>query len=304
MKRRQFLTSASAALSLGFLARHPLLAQASAPAPVATEFRELRRGVGLFTGRGGTIGWLSNREALVSVDTQFADTAARFLEGLPGRNGRRLDAVINTHHHWDHTGGNATLRPATRSIVAHANVPGLQQAAATRSPQAGPPTLPDTTFTDSWRMDAGDETLSARHFGPAHTGGDIIVHFEKAGIIHMGDLVFNRIYPVIDRPGGASIRGWISLLETAARDCPEDAIYIFGHGNPRFGVTGTRADLSVFRDYLRALLDHVAAEIGAGRSRDEIVKRQNLDGFPDYHAAQNSRLPANLGVAYDELTEQ
>jgi hypothetical protein len=46
-----------------------------------TEFRLLRRDVGIFTGRGGTIGWLANPDALLAVDTQFADTAALFLAG-------------------------------------------------------------------------------------------------------------------------------------------------------------------------------------------------------------------------------
>jgi cyclase len=174
--------------------------------------------------------------------------------------------------------------------------------AAARNPQLGAPTLPDATFAETWRMEAGDEVVSARHFGPAHTRGDIVVLFEKANVVHMGDLMFNRIYPVIDKPGGARIRGWITLLETVARDYPADALYIFGHGNPRFGVTGTPADLLGFRDYLSALLAHVEAEIAAGKAKAEIVTRQNLDAFPDYHAAQNSRLPSNLSVAYDELT--
>ena len=52
----------------------------------------------------------------------------------------------------------------------------------------------------------------------------------------MGDLMFNRIYPVIDRPGGASIRHWVVVLEEVAKTYPADAIYVFGHGNAKFGV--------------------------------------------------------------------
>jgi cyclase len=305
MNRREFIVSTSAAVSLGYFARGSLYGQATppaAPSGPATEFKELRRGVGLFTGRGGTIGWLSNRDALVAIDTQFPATAEIFAAGVPGREGRSFAAVINTHHHPDHTGGNGILRPMAAKIVAHENVPELMQAAAARNPQGGTPTLPDTTFAESWRMDAGDETISARYHGPAHTRGDIIVHFEKANVVHMGDLMFNRLYPVIDGPGGARVRGWITLLESAARTYPADAIYIFGHGNPKFGVTGTPADLLTFRDYLSALMAHVEAEIAAGKSKAEIITRQNLDGFPDYHVTQNSRLPSNLSVVYDELT--
>ncbi len=310
MNRRSFLQHSTVALATGLLAGRRLAAQTPAPASaplapaVATprvEFVPLRGSVGLATGRGGTIGWLAYAGALVAVDTQFPDTAAAFVEGLPGRAGRRFDHLINTHHHGDHTGGNGVFRPIAGSIVAHANVPALQRGRA-KVPENE--VVADTTFTDQWRRDFGSEVVAARYFGPAHTKGDIAVHFEKANVVHVGDLVFNRLYPVIDRPGGASIVGWIGVLETLAKTYPADAVYIFGHGNPKFGVSGTAADLGAMRDFLTALLDHVQRAIGAGVPREELVKLQELPGFPDYApaAGATSRLPANLGVAYDELT--
>lgn len=315
MNRRDFLVSSSAALSLSLLARGPLRAQtppaASAPAapparpappPLVTEFKELRRGVGYFTGRGGTIGWLANRDAVVVVDSQFEEPAKRFLEGLPGRAGRDVDVLVNTHHHPDHVGGNGVLRPVTKKIVAHEKVPALLEAQARRRPEAGVAVGPDTLFAETWRMDAGDEVVHARHFGAGHTAGDIVVHFEKANVVHLGDLMFNRLYPVMDKAGGTKARNWSALLETIARTYPADTLYIFGHGNPRFGVTGSAADLAEMRRYLDGVVAHVEAAIKAGKSKAEVVTLQNLDGFPDHHAAQNSRLPGNLGVVYDELT--
>src|SRR5690606_7740412 len=154
------------------------------------------------------------------------------------------DVVVNTHHHGDHTGGNPVFKPAAKAIVGHANVPELQRAAAARANQpAGNLVVPDTTFADTWRTTLGGEVVSARYFGPAHTKGDIVVTFERANVVHMGDLMFNRIYPAIDRPGGASIRGWIGVLEKVAADYPADAIYIFGHANPRAPVSGKRGEL-------------------------------------------------------------
>lgn len=297
------------------LAKGPLSAQSPASAtpatpvpvqpPLVTEFKPLRRDVGLFTGRGGTIGWLAASDALVAVDTQFPDTAAIFLKDLPGRAGRTLDAVINTHHHGDHTGGNAVLRPVTKTIVAHANVPALMRARAEAEKRTLDPALvPDLGFTDGFRQGFGDEAISARYLGAAHTKGDIVTLFEKANVVHLGDLMFNRLYPVIDRPGGASIRGWVTVLEKIAAEYPQDAIYIFGHGQAKFGVTGTTADLLVFRDYLTALLAHVEGEIKSGKPKEEIMKLENLAGFADFHVppGRGNRLPSNLAVAYDELT--
>jgi hypothetical protein len=109
---------------------------------------------------------------------------------------------------------------------------------------------------------------------------------------------------VIDRPGGADIRHWVKVLEKIAATYPKDTIYLFGHTNEKFATTGNSADVLFFRDYLSALLDHVAAEIKAGKKKEEVVTLENLAGFPDFHLprGRDNRLPSNLSVAYDELS--
>jgi cyclase len=313
MKRRQFLAHSSLFVTSGLLLRSrlgaadapaPKAAAPAIPAPPSTEFRALRRNVGIFTGQGGTIGWLSNADGLAIVDTQFPATAGICLEGLPGRAGRKLDVVINTHHHGDHTGGNRVFKSSAKMIVAHANVPKLQYERAEKDGKLDAQVYADTTFPQVWRKDIGDESITARYHGAAHTNGDAIIHFEKANVVHMGDLMFNRIYPVIDRPGGASMRHWIVVLEEVAKEYPADAMYVFGHGNPKFGVVGKRSDLLIFRDYLTGVLDYVQKKITAGEAKGTIVALENLPGFEDYHLPLPNRLGGNLGVAYDELTEK
>lgn len=306
MNRRDFVVRSSIFTAASLLARSIATAQApkAAAAPVTPEFKLLRREVGVFTARGGSIGYLASKDALAAVDTQFADTAKLFLDGLPGRAGRKLDVLVNSHHHGDHTGGNGVFKPETKMIVAHANVPALQRAAAERSKSADTQVYADTTFPTTWRKELGGEVISAKYFGAAHTSGDIVTLFEKANVIHMGDLMFNRLYPAVDRGSGGRFKGWITVLEQVAKDYPKDAIYIFGHGNPKFGVTGTSADLLVFRDYLSGLLDYTQKKINAGEPKEKIVALENLPGFADYHLPLPNRLGGNLATAYDELTEK
>ena len=315
MNRRDFLVRSSMFATAGLMARSQLSAQTSAPktppvvaatqpAPTITEFRALRRDVGIFTGRGGTIGWLANKDALLVVDTQFPDTAATCLAGLPGAKGRTLDVVINTHHHADHTSGNPVFKPSAKTIVAHANVPKLQFTAAEKAGTLDKQVYADATFPEVWRRELGGEIITAEYHGTGHTSGDVTVMFEKANVVHMGDLMFNRIYPVVDRPAGASLKHWIVALEEIAKNYPADAIYVFGHGNPKFGVTGKREELLVLRDYISAVLDYTAKKIAAGEPKEKIIALENLPGFEDFHQALPNRLGGNLGVAYDELTEK
>ncbi|MEO7597319.1 MAG: MBL fold metallo-hydrolase [Opitutus sp.] len=307
MNRRDFVVRSSLLVSAallprsGYSAEPPMGAPKATPLPSVTEFRPLRRGVGVFTGRGGSIGWLSSKDALAVVDTQFPDTAAICLSGIPDIGQRKIDVVLNTHHHPDHTSGNGVFKAAAKTIVAQENAPKLQMERAEKDGTVDRQVFANETFAEVWRRDLGDETVSAQYFGAAHTKGDVIVHFEKANVVHLGDLTFNRLYPVIDRPGGGNIRHWITVLEEATRTYPADAIYLFGHAGPKFGVTGGHSEINAFRDYLSGLLAHVEKQIAAGKTKDQIVTLDNLPGFPDFHSPLPNRLGGNLSVAYDEL---
>ncbi len=194
MNRRDFILTTSGAVAASLLPRASLFAQAGAPSPAPTatpaplipDFKSVRRNVGYFTCRGGTIGSLVNSGGVAAVDTQFPDPAKLFLDGLAGRNGRKFDVLINSHHHADHTSGNKTFQPETKIIVAQENVPGLQKAAAALNKTEADQVYASTLFAKDWKTEVGDEVIRATYFGPAHTNGDCIVHFEKADVVQHG----------------------------------------------------------------------------------------------------------------------
>jgi len=296
--RREFIVASSLGVASTSFSRVPLFGQQRPQAPVVPEFTALRGNVGIFTARGGTMGWLIAPDAVVVVDSQFPETAQMFLDGLKERTSDRIDVLINTHHHGDHTAGNQTLQPVVERIVAHTNVPGLQRGQAAERNTEAAQAYPDTTFEDSWSLDVGSEQVSAKHYGPGHTGGDSAIFFERANVVHMGDLMFHRRHPRVDRPGGASIRNWIVLLEQVVEEHSSDTTFIFGHAKPGMPVTGTRADLLAFRDYFTALLEYVQNGIAAGKSVDEITQVEQLPGFPDHSGAPTG----TVQMAYEELT--
>ncbi len=297
LNRRQFVSRAAAAgLALPFAASAARATAAPGLAPSASgaagayparpaAFTEIRRGVGYYTERGGTIGYLATDRALVVVDTQFAEQAQNAYDGLDARTPGRasvIDLLINTHHHGDHTAGNSVLAPLAARHVAHEAVPGLQRAAASRGGSMEGQAYARETYDGRWSARVGDETLTLHYFGPAHTVGDSVVHFEAADVVHMGDLVFNRVPPFVDLASGATIEGWMNVLEQTHAAFTDATAFIFGHGNEEYGVTGTRTDLLVMRDFLGATRDYVEAGLASGETVDALASVDAIPGFPDH----------------------
>jgi cyclase len=322
--RRDFLAT-SATIAAGALLGRPLDALASRRVQMMQQanFTPIRRNVGTFTMRGGTVGWLVNPGGVSVVDTQFPAEARALLAGLQERSGNRgVDVLLNTHHHGDHTGGNGVFAGVARRVVAHGMAdqhmrrapqppqqaqqqPPQQQPAPAQQPtQPPPPPLyPDTTFTHTWSTDVGDERIVARHHGRAHTSGDAVITFERANVVHMGDLAFHRRHPVVDRAAGASMRNWARVLEQVVNAHAPDTIYIFGHAGEGLPVTGSSADLLQFRDYLGAVLAFVERHVAAGRSREEVLAmRTPLAGFEAWGPFGQPGARDPLTVAWEEVT--
>ena len=85
------------------------------------EFKLLRNNVGYFTERGGTIGWMSTKDGIVVVDTQFPENAQNCINMLKEESSSPIKLLINTHHHGDHSSGNIAFKGLAEKVVAHTN---------------------------------------------------------------------------------------------------------------------------------------------------------------------------------------
>ncbi len=261
----------------------------------------LRGNVGFFTERGGTIGWMISKDGIVVVDTQFPEQAQHLIEAIRKQSDREIDLLINTHHHGDHSAGNIAFKGIANMVVAHENSMKNQMRVAKERSQEDAQLYPDTTFEKEWSTKIGDETISLRYLGPAHTDGDSLIHFEYANVVHMGDLIFNRRFPYIDQSAGASIKNWIQVLGETQKLYDKDTIFIFGHSGEGYDIIGNMADIKAKQDYLSRLLDTVQTEIDAGKSQDDIMKLQSIKGENEW---QGDGIERNLSAAYQELTSE
>jgi len=296
MHRRKFLQSAG--LSLGMLAICQNRSLAETLQQGGYKFIPLRNDVGIFTEQGGTIAWMSNSSGIVVVDSQFPDPATHLITELKKQSEKPIQYLINTHHHGDHTGGNIAFKGLADKVVGHTNCLANHRATAAAQKSEAKQLFADTTFADQWKTKVGSEHIQAQYFGAGHTNGDIIVHFQNANIAHMGDLMFNKRYPFIDRAAGANIQSWIEVLEKALKKYDSDTLFVFGHAADPDKVTGTKNELKAMQNYLEKLLLFVKAEIKAGKPKADILKAGSIPGANDY---QGSGIERSLTAAYEEL---
>lgn len=295
LSRKDFLKT-SALGTLGVLLTGKLASAEDLP------FTALKGNTKLFTKSGGTILIHQSKYGLVVVDTQYPDNVSPFISHFGLSDSQKIDFLINTHHHGDHTGGNQVLGPVAKNMVAHKRVPELLLAnAKANGKEAG--LIPTITFESTWKQDLGTEIIHAYHFGSAHTSGDAVIYFEKDGVAHMGDLIFNRAHPFVDRRSGASMQNWATYLGKTVETLPKETVYVFGHASKGNAITGSYKDVEYFKHYLEAVVAQTKMAIDKKETKEQIMANVSLTGFDDVQSlSARLDLKTIFGLAYDELT--
>jgi glyoxylase-like metal-dependent hydrolase (beta-lactamase superfamily II) len=298
MQRRSFLRNTGLTLaSLALLNKDSLASFLNDP---AWNIKMLTDDIGIFTEKGGTIAFLLTKKGIVVVDAQFPDTATHLIDELKKKSKKPFKFLINTHHHGDHTAGNIAFKGLAEHVVAHVNskanqlrVAGEQKIAADKFH------VPDITFgEEGWSTKLNKETIKAYYFGAGHTNGDSLIHFEKANIVHMGDLVFNRRHPYIDKTAGADIANWIILLNKSTTTFDNKTQFVCGHAGTGYDVVLKADDLKAFGDYLGNVLKFTEGQIRLGKTKEEILKTKEIPGSPEW---KGDGIERPLAAAYAEL---
>jgi cyclase len=238
---------------------------------VTVKATQLRAGVYMLTGSGGNMGLSVGDDAAFLVDDQFAPLTPKILAAIAAVTSKPVRFVVNTHWHFDHTGGNENMGKTGSILVAHDNV---RKRMSTdqfieffkRSEPASPRgALPVITFNDSTTFHLNGDDIVAFHVPPAHTDGDVIVHFTKANVIHMGDTFLTGRYPFVDLSSGGNANGFITAADRALAICNGETKVIPGHG-----VLSDCQALKAWRDMIATVRDRVRAAMGQSKSLDAI----------------------------------
>ncbi len=245
-------------------------------------------------------GFLAGPQGVISIDSCSTERRTRaYREAIAAVTQAPVRAVLNTHHHGDHTFGNCLFPGA--AIIAH-------ERARAEAIAFGPPRElpfwdgpdwgdlaldpPFITFTDEIAVHSGDVRAQVRHVGTAaHTTNDSVVWIPERSVLFCGDLIFNGGTPFLLM---GSVSGAIEVLEHVVRPLGARTI-VPGHG-PVFEDPGP---IDATLDYLRFVQDVAARGRQAGLSPLQAAQETELGRFAGWADAE--RIAGNLHRAYAEL---
>jgi cyclase len=302
LSRRTFLkVLSSAGISLSATQYIPLSYASTKP----YKWTSIRNDIGVYTGGGGTVGCLLSDESIVVVDTASSlDSAYQLLAEIRNQSSNMIDLVINTHHHGLHSAGNIVFKDHTKMLLAHENSKINQkleyERASLKKRWFDLPTqyYPNITIKNEWSKQFSNETVNVKYFGPAHTDGDVVVHFQNTNVAHLGDLCYRQQPAFFDNKSGATFLNSIKVLEEIQKHYDKDTKFICGHSRPKLSPVCDIKEVKAFEDFLRRVLDTVNTAIKAGHSNEKII---NLDYIPGAEEWTGKMLKSTLAAAYHDL---
>ena len=213
-------------------------------------------------GDGGNVAVYVTNEGVILVDDKFDQDHDAIVEKVKSVTSQPVKYVLSTHHHADHSGGNAKFLP-TAQIISTANA--RTNIVEHKQSNAPPGVMPaSVVFTQESAVFLGGKEARARYFGRGHTNGDAVIYFPALRTIHTGDLMAGAT-PLIDYPGGGSVVEWTRTLDEAMKLDFDTVI-------PGHGAVTNKAGLLTYRNNVEKLRNRAAGLIREGKNQEDVGK--------------------------------
>jgi cyclase len=213
---------------------------------------------------------LITSEGVLLVDDKFDVDHNGIMEQLKKVTDKPIKYVVNTHHHADHSGGNAKMQDMNALVVASEEA----RENMVDGKQSG---LPSIVIQHHAHIYVGGKNVELYHFGRAHTNGDMVVLFPADRTLAAGDMfTFGDATPqLIDYAGGGSGKEWPKTLDSALQLDFDGVV-------PGHGLVTTKQEMAKFRDSTLNLRNRVHEMLVQKKTRDDVSKMLQTE----FHWAQ------------------
>ena len=270
---------------------------------VQIQTEKLAEGVYMLTGSGGNIGVCAGEDGVLMIDSQYAALTDKIRAAIAAISDKPIRFLISTHWHGDHVGGNENLAKAGAVIFSHENVRKRlsvnQSILGNEVPASPKAALPVVTFTQGMTFHLNGHEIELFHISYAHTDGDVVVHFPKPDVLHMGDIYFEGMYPFIDVAAGGSIDGMIRAVDQVLAMIDGNTKIIPGHG-----PLSNKEKLQAYRDMLAAIRERVAQHIKEGKSLEEVLAAKPTQEFEAAMGQGFMNAERFVGIVYNSLKKE
>lgn len=258
----------------------PVIAQENNENTITTQ--KVNRNIYMLSGKGGNIGLFIGKNNVLMIDDKFPEHTENITKKITELTPKPVKYLINTHYHFDHTGGNVNLGKSGAIIVAHKNI---RERLSTdqfikffdvKMPATPTEGLPVITFTQDINFHLDNEDINVTHHPHAHTDGDAIIHFKNANIVHTGDIYFNGMYPFIDVNAGGSASGVIKAATDMLLLMDSTTKIIPGHG--------PISNIEEFKNYinmLKTIHNNIKKLVDEGKNLQQIVNAKPTRDFDE-----------------------
>lgn len=264
---------------------------------------EVRNGIYMFMGAGGNVAVSTGEDGVLIVDDQYAEMTAKIDAAIDEITDEPTRYVVNTHWHWDHTGGNENYGNAGIPIIAHDNTHARMSedqfvaAFDWKQPASPKAALPVITYNDTATIHINDLTVNMIHVPNAHTDSDAFIHFVEANVIHTGDVYVTSSYPFIDTSTGGSLTGEIAAFEKLAAMTDDETVIIPGHG-----VISDRAGAIKTLEMLKGMRDKTAEAVADGLSLEDFLATNPTSDYDKDFAIRADQGRVFATRLYQEMT--
>lgn len=267
----------------------------------------------------GSWGWsnaglVTDGQHSLLIDTLFdkrltQDMLAAMRKAAP-RATAQFGTLVNTHHNGDHCYGNECVHAQEIVASRHAaqemlrEPPALLAGFMKAAPNLGllgdylthcfgafdfeniHQTLPTTTFSGRLTRNVGGKAVDIIEVGPAHTGGDVIVHVPADRTIFTGDILFIDGHPIL---WAGPAENWIAACDLILKLDAQTIV-------PGHGPVTDKHGVKRVRDYLLYINAEARKRFDAGMDAFEAARDIALDDFANWGDAE--RIAVNVATLY------